>query len=814
MADYSTPRPTNPVGSTDLAVAKDNLISHDLMINSPDPTFTTRFGKEWRTLVGISQDVAAAIANSGGQPLNGGVWAAGQTFEAYNQFMIFNGIAYKPLPTTPLPYGPTGAAPDGNFVGPYADFSQEAATKGEKQHINESVFPADFTQSAIIGATCPAGTTSLRDAINNKIYLTSSLVSGLITALDFNDGTATVGGVSITLTERVDVSSSNISTYTDLVYKASASDSAIDAMIAEFNLNPLANAIGTATKTGATNWSYEDSTGPVTLDNFRAFNVVHVDDFAKRGETDYYTAIQAAIDYVAALPSAEHDGSYTFGYNVGASRGVIFNPVRYPVSQSIVMKNNVSLVGNKAAISAAAGFTVGDPILTTDGTQISAAVTNLTLDGNAQNIKGVLLSEIFNCVWTDITILNCGDDSFTVETGAQFTLNGFSFSCSDTPVRNNVAGLKVSTADMMFSNGICQFHPVGVYIEGNGNNEYVNIHCWGAYTRSPQYINFYLKNTYRNTFTNCYGDSPTKQDFGLDNTTPVGGFPNGGVCFYLEREGTVAAGSQGNVFINSRCFCNKTNWDIAGLSGQHLLYGYIDAFCFFNQFINTVRVEGDSRVPFLDDVWGYWNNDINRSTTVFDNEIRKTEDMSFGDGTCSVNSDESTPEGSVDARQGSMYLRKNAGLSSNLYLKEFDSGSTGWMGVDSGNIEGGSTFTIGSSTKIATLTPVGFGVTRVEVDVTAAETAAYFGAIVRKFVFLIRTVATTDITTPQLVADFSITNSNSNYAIEASLTAVDAGSGAVDISLTITESGALSPTQADVRWKVNAKSTKLGLTAV
>ena len=59
------------------------------------------------------------VKNFSGVPLNGGVWAAGQTFTAYNQYMIYNGTPYAPLASTSLPYGPVGATPDIAFVGPY-----------------------------------------------------------------------------------------------------------------------------------------------------------------------------------------------------------------------------------------------------------------------------------------------------------------------------------------------------------------------------------------------------------------------------------------------------------------------------------------------------------------------------------------------------------------------------------------------------------------------------------------------------------------------------------------------------------------------
>ena len=72
-----------------------------------------------------------------------------------------------------------------------------------------------------------------------------------------------------------------ISEYSDIVFKASGGNSAVDNMVSSFNLNPIMHSVGTIIKTGGTTWDYEDSTGPVTIDNFRPFNVVNINDLKK-----------------------------------------------------------------------------------------------------------------------------------------------------------------------------------------------------------------------------------------------------------------------------------------------------------------------------------------------------------------------------------------------------------------------------------------------------------------------------------------------------------------------------------------------------
>ena len=72
---------------------------------------TDRLGNKHLTAEG-------ALARIGASPINGGVWASGITFTAYNEYMIYNGVAYKPKGTTSLPYV-SANTPDMYNVEPY-----------------------------------------------------------------------------------------------------------------------------------------------------------------------------------------------------------------------------------------------------------------------------------------------------------------------------------------------------------------------------------------------------------------------------------------------------------------------------------------------------------------------------------------------------------------------------------------------------------------------------------------------------------------------------------------------------------------------
>lgn len=123
------PTPSGLVTKQELIDAQLDTAHLGRVVNSKDAsgnpinTSTNRTGGVNKTLDALEGEYLEAIRSAGGEPLNGGVWAAGQTFTAYNQFMVYNDVPYKPLSTTTLPYGPTATTPDTNLVGPYVDIS-------------------------------------------------------------------------------------------------------------------------------------------------------------------------------------------------------------------------------------------------------------------------------------------------------------------------------------------------------------------------------------------------------------------------------------------------------------------------------------------------------------------------------------------------------------------------------------------------------------------------------------------------------------------------------------------------------------------
>lgn len=98
-----------PVGTTSADALACNASTIDKIVNETG-FVTNRVGNQLNTLSKLESNYTITA-------INGGIWAAGQTFTAFNQYMVFGTTAYKPKVTTSLPYV-VGVSPDLSFVEP------------------------------------------------------------------------------------------------------------------------------------------------------------------------------------------------------------------------------------------------------------------------------------------------------------------------------------------------------------------------------------------------------------------------------------------------------------------------------------------------------------------------------------------------------------------------------------------------------------------------------------------------------------------------------------------------------------------------
>lgn len=83
-------------------------------------------GKTVKTISGITNEVYSKIIMT---PLTSdGQWLSGESFDQYNQYMVYNGTPYKPKYSTTLPYLST-TTPDFDFVEPFTDLTSANISK-------------------------------------------------------------------------------------------------------------------------------------------------------------------------------------------------------------------------------------------------------------------------------------------------------------------------------------------------------------------------------------------------------------------------------------------------------------------------------------------------------------------------------------------------------------------------------------------------------------------------------------------------------------------------------------------------------------
>lgn len=131
------------------------------VVNSKDAsghlidTSMNRTGGVNKTLNGLEKEYKEAIRNAGADAINGGVWAEGIEFTAYNQFMVYNGVAYKPKAATTLPYT-SKATPDPVKVQPFSDVNSNNI-------YDYTVISEEFTRTVGAGGDYPTINDALKD---------------------------------------------------------------------------------------------------------------------------------------------------------------------------------------------------------------------------------------------------------------------------------------------------------------------------------------------------------------------------------------------------------------------------------------------------------------------------------------------------------------------------------------------------------------------------------------------------------------------------------------------------------------------------
>lgn len=310
------------------------------------------------------------------------------------------------------------------------------------------------------------------------------------------------------------------------------------------------------------------------------------------GVTDDRVACQAFLDKIGGLTGPQYtDSINTPPYGYGVARRGALNGKKYGIGGKLLLSGNANLICDGGGFIALSSF--NDYMLDTGTNPYCGRVDKLVLDSGGHNVKAVNIQNAFMTRWTGLSVINFSNDGITYTSGAEFILDGFDVVMSTTPNAVTVAGLRVFGSDAMFINGVIKYAPIGVKCESNsGNNQFVNVHPWGLYAAAKTYLNFWLTGSVRNTFVNCYADSPTKQDYAQDNLVVLNGIPNGGLGWYIDSTSTQTS------LIGCLGFVNTTAYAAAGLPGTNQFYDVYTAA----QFTSVTNLTHNYAGNWLGDV--------------------------------------------------------------------------------------------------------------------------------------------------------------------------------------------------------------------
>lgn len=199
---------TDNVPSNAFDVLKRNMQDADKFVNSPELTFDNRpspnGNSKSETIAGITKKANDVIDGYRAQYI-GAYALPDKTFELPGQFVVYGNNAYAYVGAAPLPYTTDIATyPDPNSdpnlqLSPSvtALYVQQQANAGDSQIVGGNIHPVNAETSAQLGDTGLVNVEILRSS--TFPYRIDRTVNGDITALDFDAGTATIGGVSVTI---------------------------------------------------------------------------------------------------------------------------------------------------------------------------------------------------------------------------------------------------------------------------------------------------------------------------------------------------------------------------------------------------------------------------------------------------------------------------------------------------------------------------------------------------------------------------------------------------------------------------------------
>jgi hypothetical protein len=224
-------------------------------------------------------------------------------------------------------------------------------------------------------------------------------------------------------------------------------NSAIDNMLAEFNLNPLMYVIGTMVITGKTIWEYIDTTGTITLDNFRAFDAFCTLDFGLTGDgSDETSKLQRAVSETPENGTLfVHDGEFLISEDIDRDlpieiRGAGTKRTHIKWEQGLVVYGLNFDTGGVVVRDLTLGTDYERPSGKPDGVQLGWGIRVASGDYTGFEIDHVCFTGLNNGIFfvdgaSDITINRCRYQH--LHHGTSSTTGGYGIvfqACQDTTI--------------------------------------------------------------------------------------------------------------------------------------------------------------------------------------------------------------------------------------------------------------------------------------------------------------------------------------------------------------------------------------------
>lgn len=169
------------------------------------------------------------------------------------------------------------------------------------------------------------------------------------------------------------INSDSLYNYTDIVYKASGGNSAVENMIAG---NPIGSNVGQLVSTGHGLWLRVSKSTPSTISDFEPQDSVYLADFGAKGNAEYVGGSINGTDDSAAILSA-----LSIGARVKGIPGK-----KYRVSSEIVSKRSNDLmdvhfaIDDSVSLGVRLGWSSGDSVASTELTGGSYIINSNSID--------------------------------------------------------------------------------------------------------------------------------------------------------------------------------------------------------------------------------------------------------------------------------------------------------------------------------------------------------------------------------------------------------------------------------------------------